>query len=218
MAVNRFPDPRYAETYDGILAVGGALTPDFLMEAYQNGIFPWPIDGLPLTWFCPEERAILSFADLHIPRSLIRERKRTRLQFKIDTDFETVITHCSTLKRPGQSGTWITPEMLDAYCELHRLGYVHCAEAWDGDVLVGGIYGVDANGTFTGESMFHLQPYASKLALLHLIDHLSERGLDWLDIQVMSPHMQALGATMIRRDQFLKKLENTQARGLILFE
>src|SRR6516225_11848069 len=115
MAVNRFPDPRYAETYDGILAVGGALTPDFLMEAYQNGIFPWPIDGLPLTWFCPEERAILNFADLHIPRSLIRERKRTRLQFKIYTDFETVITHCSTLKRPGQSGTWITPDMLDAY-------------------------------------------------------------------------------------------------------
>src|SRR5581483_4274156 len=201
MAVSRFPNPKYAETYEGILAVGGHLTTDFLLEAYSNGIFPWPIDGLPLTWFCPEERAVLEFADLHIPKSLAKARKKSNLRFTIDKDFPGVITACARVRRPGQSGTWITPEMLRAYCELHRLGHVHSAEAWDGDKLVGGIYGVDANGTFTGESMFHLRPYASKLALLHLIDHLKCRGLDWLDIQVMTPHMEAMGAKSISRDE-----------------
>ena len=172
MAVTRFPDPKYAETYEGILAVGGELTPELLLEAYQNGIFPWPIDGLPLTWFCPEERAILEFTDMHIPRSLVRESKRTKFHFTIDQDFKSVIVNCSKARRPGQSGTWITSDMIYAYCEFHKQGYVHSVEAWEGDTLVGGIYGVDADGTFTGESMFHLRPYASKLALLYLIDHL----------------------------------------------
>jgi len=218
MTLTRFPDPRYAETYEGILAVGGDLTWESLLEAYQHGIFPWPIDGYPLTWFCPDERAILDFADLHIPRSLNKVRKRSQFHFTIDRDFPAVIKNCSAVVRHGQDGTWNTPEMTRGYCEFHRQGYVHSIEAWEGDLLVGGLYGVDAGGTFTGESMFHLRPYASKLALLFLIDHLKEKGLDWIDIQVMTPHMEALGAKTIDRDEFLDKLAATQARGLDLFK
>jgi len=217
MALTRFPDPRYTETYEGILAVGGDLTPESLLEAYQHGIFPWPIDGYPLTWFCPDERAILDFADLHIPRSLIKAQKRSQFRFTIDQDFTAVIRNCANAIREGQDGTWITPQMFRAYCEFHKRGYVHSVEAWEGNLLVGGVYGVDADGTFTGESMFHLRPYASKLALLFLIDHLQARGLDWIDIQVMSPHMETLGAKTIDRGQFLDKLAATRARGLNLF-
>src|SRR6185369_984927 len=216
MALTRFPDPRYADTYEGILAVGGDLTPDSLQEAYQHGIFPWPIDGYPLTWFCPEERAILDFADLHIPRSLLKAQKRSQFHFTIDRAFPAVIRNCSSVVRSGQDSTWITPAMHRAYLEFHRRGHAHSVEAWDGDALVGGLYGVDA-GTFTGESMFHLRPYASKLALLFLIDHLKARGLDWIDIQVMTPHMEAIGAKTIDRDEFLDRLAATQERGLKLF-
>jgi leucyl/phenylalanyl-tRNA--protein transferase len=217
MALTRFPDPRYADTNEGILAVGGDLTPESLLEAYQHGIFPWPIDDYPLTWFCPEERAILDFADLHLPRSLIKARKRSQLHFTIDRAFPAVIHYCSTVPRSGQDGTWITPAMLNAYCEFHKRGYAHSVEAWEGDLLVGAVYGVDSGGVFTGESMFHSQPYASKLALLFLIDHLKERGSDWIDIQVMTPHMEALGAKLIDRVDFLDRLAATQARRLSLF-
>ena len=217
MALTIFPDPKYAETHEGILAVGGELSPAYLLEAYQNGIFPWPIEGYPLTWFCPEERAILEFADIHIPRSLARERKRSRLRFTIDENFKGVITYCATLRRSGQGGPGLRRTCLRAYCEFHELGYAHSAEAWEDDVLVGGIYGVAADGTFTGESMFHLRPYASKLALLHLLDHLKGRGLDWMDIQVISPHMEALGAKIIDKAEFLEKLDATKARRLKLF-
>jgi leucyl/phenylalanyl-tRNA--protein transferase len=218
MALSRFPDPRYSQTYEGILAVGGELTAESLLDAYTHGIFPWPMDGYPLTWFCPEERAVLDFADLHIPRSLAKERRRARFHFTIDKDFVGVINNCSTMFRSDQNGTWITPEMIDAYCQFHKQGHAHSVEAWEGDSLVGGLYGVDAGGTFTGESMFHLQPYASKLALWFLIEHLKIRGVNWLDAQVMSPHMEALGAKTIERDDFLDLLANTQSRGLRLFD
>jgi len=212
----RFPDPRLAGD-EGLVAVGGSLTTDNLLRAYRHGIFPWPIEGWPLTWFCPGERAILQFDELHVPRSLARERKRTSLRFTIDQDFRGVITACARVPRPGEDGTWITPEMIRAYCEFHREGHAHSVEAWDGDELAGGIYGVDAGGAFAGESMFYLQPHASKIALLHLIDYLRDRGLDWIDIQVMTSHMEALGAKIISRDAYLEKLALTRARGLTLF-
>ncbi|HEV2913413.1 MAG TPA: leucyl/phenylalanyl-tRNA--protein transferase [Pyrinomonadaceae bacterium] len=220
MALIRFPDPRYT-TAEGIVAIGGDLRPENVLEAYRRGIFPWPIDGLPLTWFCPPERAILDFADLHVPRSLARERRRTRLRFTVDHDFNAVIRACAKTARAGESGTWITPGVIRAYGELHRRGHVHSVEAWDDEeeeALVGGVYGVDADGAFAGESMFYLRPNASKLALLFLIEHLSRGGLDWIDIQMMTPHMQTLGAKLISRDRFLEKLAHTRARGLQLFK
>jgi leucyl/phenylalanyl-tRNA--protein transferase len=211
-----FPDPRDA-TFGDIVAVGGNLHPCNLRRAYARGIFPWPIEGWPLTWFSPLERAIIEFENLKAPRSLAKVSRRAPFRITIDAAFPEVIRNCARVKRPDEQGTWITPDMFRAYCQLHEQGHAHSVEAWEGDTLVGGLYGVDAGGAFAGESMFYLRPNASKLALLHLVEHLRGRGLDWLDIQVMTPHMQALGARAITRDEFLEKLDAARARNLKLF-
>jgi len=225
-----FPDPR---TYDfpewvpvgdylyyahDIVAFDVPLTVDNLRVAYRNGIFPWHINGVPLPWFCPEKRAVLEFEELNIPRSLAKERRKDLFSFTIDKAFREVVKSCSSTKRADQGGTWITKDFIRAYVELHEAGTAHSVEAWDakGD-LAGGLYGVDAGGVFCGESMFYQQPNASKLALLYLIDHLRERGSTWLDAQVMTPHMKALGAKDISRHLFLGKLRDTQRMDLALF-
>lgn len=205
----RFPDPRLAGV-DGLVAVGGDLSPETLTAAYRAGIFPWPHPGLPLAWFSPEPRAVLLFDELHVPRSLASARRKSRLTFAFDRDFPQVIGACRRARRPGQTGTWLTPAMEKAYIELHRLGQAHSAEAWDGQRLVGGVYGVEYEGCFSGESMFHLSPNASKLALLFLVERLRERGLPWLDIQMLTPHMKALGAREIPRAEFLELLARTR--------
>ena len=198
--------------------MGGDLHPDTLRLAYRQGIFPWPHDGLPLLWFCPPRRAILDLSAIHIPKRLARTRRLTPLQFTIDTAFDRVISACRTSARPDQQGTWITEEVEEAYIAAHQLGFAHSAEAWtpDGE-LVGGVYGIDSGGAFGGESMFHRQADASKLALLHMVDHLAARGATFLDIQMMTPHMQRLGAVEIPRRQFLRRLALEQARNLTLF-
>jgi leucyl/phenylalanyl-tRNA--protein transferase len=210
-----FLDP--ADAIEGIVALGGPLTTTNLLRAYCRGIFPWPINERILPWCCPEERGILEFAELHIPRRLARTRRKSAFHFTIDRAFPQVITQCATVRRKHESRTWITRPMIRAYCELHRLGQAHSVEAWEGDELVGGLYGVDACGSFAGESMFTLRSDASKLALLFLIDRLEERGLDWIDIQMLTPHLEALGAKTISREDFLAKLTETQNRNLILF-
>lgn len=217
MPVTRFPDPRSANS-DGIVAVGGDLHPDSLLLAYRQGIFPWPVQGYPLLWFCPAERAVLRFAELHIPRSLAREHRRTRCRFTIDRAFGQVIRTCAATPRPGQAGTWITPAIRTAYLRLHRMGIAHSVEVWEDEHLVGGVYGVAIDGVFAAESMFYVRPNASKLALLHLVDHLRSRGLEWMDVQVMTPHMARLGARPITRDAFLHLLQQTRARRLRLFD
>lgn len=218
-ALIRFPDPRRAAADEDIVAVGGNLHPETLLEAYRHGIFPWPIEGIkPVVWFCPPERAILEFKNLRLSRSLLKTQRRAPFRFTIDADFRNVILACARIKRVHEDGTWITPEMIRAYCEFHQRGHAHSVEAWEGDELVGGLYGVDAGGAFAGESMFYRRPSASKLALLFLIEHLQARGLDWIDIQVITPHMQALGAKLISRTQFLEKLSLTCARQLKLFD
>jgi leucyl/phenylalanyl-tRNA--protein transferase len=216
MPVTAFPDPRTANEY-GVVAVGGDLHPDTLLLAYRQGIFPWPHDGYPLLWFSPPERGVLEFADLHVPRSLARARKQTTLRFSIDAAFPTVIRACAGTPRPGQDGTWITPQIVAAYTRLHRMGIAHSAEAWNGEHLVAGVYGLDVDGAFAAESMFYREPNASKLVLLHLIEHLRAHGLDWLDVQVLTPHVARLGGKAIDREVFLEKLRRTRARGLRLF-
>lgn len=215
MRHSRFPDPR---EYGDIVAVGGRLTLDYLLDAYHQGIFPWPMDVTDqMPWFCPQERAVLFFKDLHVPRSLEKARRKLPYRFTLDRAFTEVIAKCAATPRPGQDGTWITQEVIHAYTDLHRTGHAHSVETWDGDRLVGGIYGVDAGGAFGAESMFYEKDYASKLALLHLVDHLKARGATFLDIQVMTPHMEALGAVTIDRDEFLRLLSLEQSRGLKLF-
>jgi leucyl/phenylalanyl-tRNA---protein transferase len=202
---------------DDIVAVGGDLEAETLLRAYRHGVFPWPVDGLPLLWFCPEERAILDFAALHVGRSLARARRRTALRFSVDAAFPAVIGACAAAPRPDQQGTWITAEMRAAYVRLHALGVAHSVEAWRGDALVGGVYGVAVDGAFSAESMFHREPDASKLALLELVDHLRAHGLDWIDIQVMTPHLARLGAHTEPRPDFLTRLARTRARQLRIF-
>lgn len=225
-----FPDPSnfefpewlpfgdYLYYAQDIISFGDALTVENLREAYTKGIFPWYMDGIPLPWFCPEQRAILQFDELHIPRSLAKERRKNKFRFTIDEDFRHVIEECSMATRSGQKGTWITSAFIESYTALHEQGMAHSVEAWDehGN-LVGGVYGVDAGGVFCGESMFYKKPYASKLALLFLIDHLKERGSTWLDCQVMTPHMQALGAKELTRKDFLDKLKLAQSGDVTTF-
>jgi leucyl/phenylalanyl-tRNA--protein transferase len=206
-------DPRRAGDSE-IVGIGGDFDLGTLVWAYRHGIFPWPADDMPLLWYCPPQRAILRFSRLHVPRSLAKERQRTRLTFSIDRDFDAVIDACRDAPRPGQAGTWITDDLSTAYKKLHRLGHAHSVEAWTEDgAMAGGLYGVNSGGVFSGESMFRRVPYASKLALLHLIDHLASSGLDWIDIQTMTAHMQALGAEFVCRDDFLDLAEQTRALG-----
>lgn len=225
-----FPDPQVHEFPEWVLldeyfyyskdivSFGDPLTVENLRNAYRLGIFPWHVDGLPLPWYCPEKRAIIEFSELHIPRSLERARRKNLFAFTIDKEFHRVIESCARASRKGEAGTWITDDFISSYTELHNLGIAHSVEAWNATgELVGGVYGVDAGGVFCGESMFHTETNASKLALLFTIEHLRSRGSTWLDAQVMTPHIRALGAKEIRRREFLRKLKETQARRLSLF-
>ncbi len=230
MSSINFPNPRTHEFTDwvkfgefyynaaDIIGFGGELSVENLREAYNKGIFPWHIDGLPLPWFCPENRAILEFSELHIPKSLRKSWEKTRWTLTIDKDFSSVIENCAAMKRQHEAGTWITSEFIENYITLHKLGDVHSVEVWNEEnEIVGGLYGVDAGGVFCGESMFHKESNASKFALLHLIEHLKSRGATWLDTQVMTPHFEKFGAKEIPRVEFLDKLERTQNLGLDIF-
>lgn len=216
-----FPNPRFSEDVEGVICVSETdfLNPENLIHAYRRGIFPWMVENYPyVPWFCPPERAVLEFDELHVPRSLRKVRDKSDFTYTIDKSFVRVITNCARVRRRGQYGTWITHDVFDNYTRLHALGRAHSVEVWDArGNLAGGLYGVDAGGVFCGESMFHFQPNASKLALLFLVEHLKQRGATWLDVQVMTPHMKILGAKEIDREDFLDKLETTLSLGLRLF-
>lgn len=215
-----WPHPNPRDEF-GLVALDYTLTAERLISAYRQGIFPWPDSApfSPIPWVCPPRRAILEFATLHVPKNLRRAQRAlgTRLRFTIDTAFERVIRACAAAPRAGGASTWITPPMISAYLEVHRRGHAHSVEAWDGDSLVGGLYGVTAGGVFTGESMFHRISDASKLCVLHLIAHLQARGATWIDIQQLTPHFALLGAHEIPRDAFLAKLAAEQRAARMLF-
>jgi leucyl/phenylalanyl-tRNA--protein transferase len=212
--VSRFPDPRTAR--GDVVAIGADLSVETLRDAYRHGIFPWPHDELLLPWFSPRRRTVLIFEELHAGRSLRKAQKKAPFTYTIDRDFPAVIRACAETPR-GDDGTWISEEIIAAYTRLHEAGDAHSVEVWNGGELVGGLYGVDAGGVFTGESMFHRAADASKLALLFLARHLEERGAAWLDCQVATPHMTALGAREITRPRFLDMLAAAQRSGIRLF-
>lgn len=208
----------YFESED-IIGFGGFPSTHNLIAAYRKGIFPWPMEGLPLPWFCPDPRAILDFNHVRLSRSMLRAVRSSTFRFTIDSSFRDVMVACAEAERGDGNGTWITEEFISSYTSLHQEGLAHSVEVWNQeDDLVGGIYGVDAGGIFCGESMFYREPNASKLGLLFLIDHLKSRGSDWMDIQTMSPHMRKLGAEEITRSEFLRRLADTQARNLVIFD
>lgn len=204
----KFPDPwLLPEDSDGLIYIGGNLSTETLVQAYSNGIFPWPLEEIyPLFWFCPEPRGILDFADLHVPRSLARLQRKNLYRITFNTAFERVMEECAKQPRPGQEGTWIVPTLLPAYAAFHRDGYAHSVEVWREDKLVGGLYGVYVKGVFSGESMFHLEPNTSKIALVEIARKLQSLGLQWMDIQMLTPVTELIGGHYISRRDFLLRL------------
>ena len=191
---------------NGLLAAGGDLSPDRLLQAYRLGIFPWYSPGQPVLWWSPDPRMVLFPAELHISRSLARRLRKTDYEIRYDNAFRQVVLHCASTPRPGQDGTWITPEMVEPYCRLHRMGYAHSVETWIDGALVGGIYGVAIGRMFYGESMFHHVTDASKLAFVHLVRRLEHAGIGMLDCQMRTAHLASLGAREISRDEFAQRL------------
>jgi len=202
----RFP-PVEAASSDGLLAVGGDLSPERLLAAYRRGIFPWFQDDQPILWWSPDPRAVLFPNKLHVSRSLARRIRRGDFRVTLDTDFRAVMTRCAG-PRPQhpEGGTWITPEMLEAYSTLHEMGYAHSIETWQQGRLVGGLYGLALGGAFFGESMFSHVADASKIALVSLVRLLQAWGFTVFDCQQSSPHVMRFGAENIPRREFIKHL------------
>ena len=191
---------------DGLLAAGGDLSTTRLINAYQNGIFPWFSEGEPLLWWSPDPRFVLFPETIKISRSLSKNLRNSGFRITMDQVFDQVVTHCASLPRDGQPGTWITEEMQQAYIRLHELGFAHSVECWFEDKLVGGLYGVHSGQVFCGESMFSLQSNASKVALVEFCRFLRFRGFRLIDSQVYTAHLESLGAKMIARSEYLKIL------------
>jgi leucyl/phenylalanyl-tRNA--protein transferase len=201
-----FPPPELAGK-DGLLAVGGDLSIPRLILAYRQGIFPWYNPGEPIFWWSPDPRLILEPSDLHVSRRLERIIRQGRFQITLDHAFKEVIRACSETRMKSGEGTWITPEMIEAYTELHYLGKTHSVETWQGDRLVGGLYGIAMGRVFFGESMFSKVTNASKAAFVTLVRQLSEWGFAMIDCQVTTQHLLSLGAKKIPRPFFLKRLK-----------
>lgn len=200
-----FPPVEMADD-DGVLCWGGELSAPVLIEAYRSGIFPWPHEGYPLLWFAPPLRGILFCEELHLSKRTRRAIRNAGYTFKINADFAGVVRGCA-MQREYAEGTWITPEIQSAYTELHRLGIAHSIETYQGNELVGGLYGVSMGGFFAGESMFHRADNASKAALGFLVEYLKERGVEWLDCQLMNPLFEQLGAREVPRERFMGMLQ-----------
>ena len=202
-----FPDAELADP-SGLLALGGDLRPRRLLGAYASGIFPWYSDGQPILWHSPDPRFVLFPSELRVSRSLRQTLRKGPYEVSLDRAFGDVIRHCAQVPRPGQEGTWITDEMEDAYCELHRLGFAHSAEAWQGGELVGGLYGVSLGSIFFGESMFASQSDASKVAFVSLVEQLVRWDFTLIDSQVHTDHLQRFGTREIPRSEYLVLLRS----------
>ena len=201
-----FPNPNEADA-DGLVAYGGDLSPHRLLTAYAQGLFPWPHgEAWPLLWFSPDPRTVLMPADLHVSRSLRKTLRRGVFTVRFDTAFDHVVHACATTKRPGQQGTWITPDMQHAYRVLHELGFAHSAEAWAEGQLVGGVYGVSLGAAFFAESMFTRRSNAAKTAFVYLVRQLGAWGFHFIDCQMHSDHVERFGAVAWERPHFLNAL------------
>lgn len=214
---SRYFPPADGAGPEGLVAVGGLLEPDWLRDAYRHGIFPWPSgDGGPMLWWSPDPRAVIELDGFHVSKSLRKTLRSGRFTVTADRAFAEVMRGCATAPN-RRDGTWITPEMHQAYCRLHTLGDAHSVEAWADGQLAGGVYGVALGAAFAAESMFHYQTDASKVALAHLVAHLRARGFELLDIQQWTPHTGRLGATEVRRAAYLRRLARAAARRDISF-
>lgn len=207
-----FPDVESANE-DGLVAVGGELDIDTILTAYRKGIFPWPLSSWPLnanlphTWFSPDPRGILDFKDLHVSRSFIKFLKKTPYHVTFNQAFELVIHQCAVTVRRDQPGTWITPDIIEAYTNLFHEGHAYSVEVWDGELLVGGLYGVIMGNFISGESMFTTEDNASKQGLYALMVHLEDKGIHFLDTQMVTNVVKQFGGRYITRREFIKRLD-----------
>lgn len=205
-----FPHPSFANA-DGILAVGGDLKPERLVLAYNWGIFPWYNEGEPIVWWHPDPRFVLFPDELRVSKSMRPIFNQKKFTFTFDKDFRSVIASCQMTSRKGQkAGTWITPDMQAAYIRLHELGYAHSVEVWQGEELVGGLYGIALGKVFFGESMFAKVDNASKAGFITLVQKLKKKGYTLIDCQQETRHLKSLGAESISRDAFLQHLTTNQ--------
>lgn len=202
-----FPPVEYADEY-GLLAMGGDLSPERLLCAYRSGIFPWYGEGQPLLWWSPDPRMVIHPDRFHVSRSLERFLRKGVFRVTLDTCFRDIITACAESRLAKHEGTWIMPEMIEAYCGLHEAGFAHSVEVWRGDALAGGMYGVSLGRVFCGESMFSYQTNASKTALAYLCAQLTRWEFPLLDCQVANPHLESLGGVNIHRADFIKQLRS----------
>ncbi|WP_158729001.1 MULTISPECIES: leucyl/phenylalanyl-tRNA--protein transferase [unclassified Flavobacterium] len=201
-----FPEVNKANR-DGILAIGGDLSPERLQLAYKSGIFPWFEAGDPILWWSPNPRMVLFLEELKISKSMRNILNKGDFSVTFNRNFRDVISYCQKVKRDGQNGTWITNDMIEAYCKLHDLGIAKSVEVWQDDILVGGLYGVDLGHIFCGESMFSLVSNASKVAFIALVNHLKKENYKLLDCQVYNPHLESLGCREIHRNEFMRILQ-----------
>lgn len=201
-----FPPVEEAEEWGG-LALGGDLSPDRLLLAYRSGIFPWYDIGQPIIWHAPDPRFVMFPDRLKVSKSMRPIFNQQKFRVTLDTQFRTVIRNCQQTSRKGQLGTWITDEMLEAYCYLHKLGYAHSVEVWQKDKLVGGLYGVSLGSIFFGESMFSKVSNASKTGFITLVWELQKRKFSLIDSQVHTPHLESMGAEEISRKKYMKLLK-----------
>jgi len=199
-----FPPVHLAE--DGLLALGGDLRPERLLLGYTQGIFPWYAENLPILWHSPDPRMVMTTRDLVIQRSLRKQIKRKPYRLTMDTAFGDVLRGCAEVPRPGQNGTWLIPEMVVAYTKLHELGFAHSVEAWQGDELVGGLYGVSLGAAYFGESMFSRAPDASKIAFAATVRQLDAWHIGLIDCQVHTEHLERFGAYEVPRQTYLEML------------
>ena len=206
-----FPDHNYADE-NGILALGGDLSPQRLTLAYRNGIFPWFNEEDPIIWWSPDPRFVLYPQDLKISKSMRKVLDKEEFQFTFDTDFGAVVQNCQEVKRKKQHGTWITNDMIEAYVKMHELGLAHSVEVWQNDELDGGLYGVSFGRCFFGESMFAKVSNASKAGFITFVQNLEKLGFDLIDCQTETAHLASLGADFISRAEFLKYLEKNNTK------
>jgi len=205
-----FPNPEYARE-DGLLAIGGCLREDWVLRAYEQGIFPWFNSGDPILWWSVDPRSVLFFSELHIQKSMRPYLNSDKYKFSIDTDFKGVMKACANAPGRGQNQTWISEEMTEVYASLHELGLAHSAEIWEDGELVGGLYGVSLGRAFFGESMFSNRKNMSKLAFIRLSRYLEKKNFDFIDCQVPTPHLTSLGAKNISRKEYLERLNKSLA-------
>ena len=204
-----FPDPRQTDPH-GLLCYGGDLTPERVLAAYAQGVFPW-YENDPILWHSPDPRMLLVPGDLRVNRTLGKNLRRALYTIRVDTEFRAVVEACRDASRAGQDGTWITHDMVEAYCALFELGYGHSFEAWLGDELVGGIYGLSLGAAFFGESMFSHASDASKTAFVHLVEQIEAWDFHFLDCQVHTPNTEVLGAQEWSRDDYMEALDRALA-------